>query len=130
MSEWRARVATAFAARTVVPDGDVVEELAQHAAAAFEAARADGLDDRRAADRVNELIERWCADPAVALRRPRRLPAIPAPSPAGRARSGIGPDVKYGARLLRRQVGFSLVTILTMALGIGATTTLFSVTYG
>ena len=38
--------------------------------------------------------------------------------------------MQYAARLLHCQPRHSLLTILTMALGIGATTTLFSVTYG
>jgi predicted permease len=39
-------------------------------------------------------------------------------------------DLHYALRLLRRQLRFSLLVILTMALGIGATTALFGVTYG
>ncbi len=39
-------------------------------------------------------------------------------------------DLRYAARLLTRQPRFTLLAILTMALGIGATTILFSVTYG
>ncbi len=39
-------------------------------------------------------------------------------------------DLRYGVRLLRRQPGFAAVAILTMALGISATTMLFSVAYG
>src|SRR6266536_6612552 len=39
-------------------------------------------------------------------------------------------DGRYGLRQLRRQPGFAAVAIVTMALGIGATTMLFSVAYG
>ena len=39
-------------------------------------------------------------------------------------------DVRYACRLLRRDLGYAAVAILTMAVGIGATTTLFSVAYG
>ena len=39
-------------------------------------------------------------------------------------------DFRYALRLLRRQPRFSWLVVLTMALGIGATTALFGVTYG
>jgi putative ABC transport system permease protein len=39
-------------------------------------------------------------------------------------------DLRYAARLLKRHPRFTLLATLTMALGIGATSTLFSVTYG
>jgi putative ABC transport system permease protein len=39
-------------------------------------------------------------------------------------------DLRYAVRLIRRQPGFAAVAILTMAIGVGATTILFSVAYG
>ena len=39
----------------------------------------------------------------------------------------LGQDLRFGARLLKKQPMFAATAILTMAVGIGATTTVFSV---
>ena len=49
------------------------------------------------------------------------------PSRGGR---GLFRDLRHGARSLRRTPGFSLVVILTLAMGIGANTAIFSLIYG
>ena len=44
--------------------------------------------------------------------------------------SDIADDASYGLRMLGKNPGFAVVAILSLALGIGATTAMFSVVYG
>ncbi|MFI5177791.1 MAG: ABC transporter permease [Vicinamibacterales bacterium] len=128
-AEWSARLRVEFERSGAPPDDDVVEELAQHAAAAFATARAEGLSPDDAERRVGRLIAQWTDDEAIRRRRPARLPAIEPPSTASSGLSGLALDLRFGARMLRRERGPVATAILTIALGIGAATTLASVAY-
>jgi putative ABC transport system permease protein len=46
------------------------------------------------------------------------------------AASGLLQDLRHASRLWRREPGYAAIAVLAIALGIGVTTTLFSVTYG
>src|SRR5437660_748316 len=125
---WHAHIRTAFGASA--PDDEIIEELAQHAAAMYHAARADGADDAAAGRTVDEQIAVWVREAPVMRRRPRRAPAIEPPPLSRSSASSFFLDVRYALRLLRHQPGYSAVVIATVALGIAATTVLARVTYG
>src|SRR4029453_14932946 len=124
---WNTRIRTAFAAP---PDDDVLEELAQHAAAIYASARAEGCDVDKAGRRVEIQIAAWAANPELLHRRSKQAPA-PVP-PDGRARpiASIVQDARYAARLLKRQPAYTALVIVTLALGISATTIIGGVAYG
>jgi putative ABC transport system permease protein len=46
------------------------------------------------------------------------------------ALDGVGRDMRHATRLLRRAPAFTTVAVLTLALGIGATTAIFSIVHG
>jgi predicted permease len=111
-------------------DLDVIEELAQHAESTYDALRADGATDAEALATIDRLIDGWRSDPIALRRIATRAVAVTPPAPSRSFVSGAGADAIYGLRLLRARPGYAAVTILTIALGVGAATTLFSVAYG
>ncbi len=130
MIDWTSEVRAALGAHRADPDEQVVLELAQHAAAAFEAERADGRPPDEAAASIRQQIDRWCRDVAEYPRRRTRTPAVQPPAPATSRMQGWLHDLRYALRLLRRQRAFTIAAVVTTALGIGAVGTLFSVAYG
>ncbi len=129
--DWKSRIRAAFEAPGPVPEDDILEELAGHAQAVYETARSAGLAHDEADRRASRQIECWRMNAGALRRRPSRQPSVQPPAafpPSSLA--GLMQDVSYAVRVLRRQPRFALLAIVTMALGIGTTTLLFSVAYG
>ena len=102
--------------RRAAIDRDIDDELALHL-------------ELRAAD-----LERQGVPHSEAVRRARmELGNVTRAAENGRAAWGtegidrLSQDVRYAARSMRRQPMFSAIAILSLAFGIGATTTVFSV---
>ena len=124
---WHSRIRAALSQPV---DDDVIEELAQHAAATYASARAEGCDARDAEQRVRLQIEAWKANPALLTRRPRRDSAVVPPAGGSGVMRSIAHDARYAWRLLGRQPLYTALVVATMALGIAATTVIGSVAYG
>ncbi|HEX7123153.1 MAG TPA: permease prefix domain 1-containing protein, partial [Gemmatimonadaceae bacterium] len=110
-------------------DEELVEELAHHLGLRYAELIDAGVPPAVALPRV--LAEIGDARDVAAMRRNRPAhPPAPLPPPtAGRSRmlDDLWHDVRYGVRVLARSKAFAAAAILTLALGIGATTAIYSV---
>ena len=102
MHDWASHITGRFAGVGRAVDADIVEELAQHAAAAYESARAEGLARDEAIARVDVLVTTWVDEAGTLKHRPRREAAVVPPSAGTATMAGLLHDVRYALRLARR----------------------------
>lgn len=128
--DWKARIRETCSVEGQAPDEEVLEELGQHAAAAYETARAEGRTHDEAEHDVESLLAEWRRTAAALKRRPHRAPVVEPPASGAHLLAGLVQDARHEFRLLKREPGFAVVAILTIALGMAATTTLSGIVNG
>jgi putative ABC transport system permease protein len=131
MPDWSKEIANRLSSRNLqsAREVEIVEELSQHLDDRYHELISGVVteeDARRAVLMELNDGEMFAQEQLGLVREARREPAEHGSGGQGFVAS-LGQDLRYALRQFQRNPGFALVAILTLGLGIGASTAIFSV---